>query len=119
MVDTKTLLKCKCILASFMSFVHNCAVGSEYSHHVHAMEVLAATTPKEMLRYVNLKTFGTTEFVHNCAIGSEYSHDHVHAMEVLAATTPKEMLRYMNLKTFGTTEPAGDVHTQLLHVQIH
>ncbi len=62
MVDTKTLTKYKCILASFMSFLHNCAVGSEYPHdHVHAIEVLAAVTPNVVLRYLNLKTFGTTE----------------------------------------------------------
>jgi hypothetical protein len=62
MVDTKTLTKYKCILASFMSFLHNCAVGSEYPHdHVHAIEVLTAVTPNDVLRYLNLKTFGTTE----------------------------------------------------------
>ena len=62
MVDTKTLTKYKCILASFMSFLHNCAVGSEYPRdHVHAIEVLAAVTPNDVLRYLNLKTFGTTE----------------------------------------------------------
>ena len=42
MVDMKTLLKYKCILTSFMSFVHNRPVGGQYScDHVHAMEVLA------------------------------------------------------------------------------
>ncbi|KAI2510537.1 hypothetical protein MHU86_3805 [Fragilaria crotonensis] len=62
MVDTKTLNKYKCILASFMSFVHNRAVGSEYSRdHVHAMEVLAAITPSDVSRYLNMKAFGTTE----------------------------------------------------------
>jgi hypothetical protein len=45
-----------------MSFLHNCAVGSEYPRdHVHAIEVLAAVTPNDVLRYLNLKTFGTTE----------------------------------------------------------
>ena len=45
-----------------MSFVHNRPVGSEYSRdHVHAMEVLAAITPNDVLRYMNLRTFGTTE----------------------------------------------------------
>ena len=45
-----------------MSFVHNRPVGSEYSpDHVHAMEVLAAITPNDVLRYMNLRTFGTTE----------------------------------------------------------
>lgn len=62
MVDTKTLTKYKCILASFMSFLHNHPVGGEYHRdHVHAMEVLAAITPNDVLRYMNLKTFGTTE----------------------------------------------------------
>ncbi|KAI2489078.1 hypothetical protein MHU86_25522 [Fragilaria crotonensis] len=62
MVDTKILNKYKCILASFMSFVHNRAVGSEYSRdHVHAMEVLAAITPSDVSRYLNMKAFGTTE----------------------------------------------------------
>ena len=62
MVDTKTLTKYKCILASFMSFLHNRPVGGEYHRdHVHAMEVLAAITPNDVLRYMNLKTFGTTE----------------------------------------------------------
>ena len=62
MVDKKTLLKFQCILASFMSFVHNCPVGSEYSHdHVRAMAVLAAITHNDVLRYMNLKMFGTTE----------------------------------------------------------
>jgi hypothetical protein len=46
MVDTKTLTKYKCILASFMSFIHNHAAGSEYPcDHVHAIEVLAVVTP--------------------------------------------------------------------------
>ena len=34
----------------------------EYSRdHVHAIEGLVAFTPNDVLRYVNLKTFGTTE----------------------------------------------------------
>ncbi|KAI2511670.1 hypothetical protein MHU86_2736 [Fragilaria crotonensis] len=63
MVNTKTLNKYKCIRASFMSFVHNRAVGSEYScDHVHAMVVLlGAITPKDVSRYLNMKAFGTTE----------------------------------------------------------
>ena len=62
MVDTKTLTKYKCILASFMSFTHNRAVGSEYPRdHVHAMEVLAAVTPNDVVKYLNMKAFGTTE----------------------------------------------------------
>ena len=45
-----------------MSFVHNRAVGSEYSRdHVHAMEVLAAITPSDVSRYLIMKAFGTTE----------------------------------------------------------
>ncbi|KAI2490183.1 hypothetical protein MHU86_24405 [Fragilaria crotonensis] len=45
-----------------MSFLHNRPVGGEYHRdHVHAMEVLAAITPNDVLRYMNLKTFGTTE----------------------------------------------------------
>jgi hypothetical protein len=62
MVDTKTQTKYKCILASFMLFNHNCAAGSEYPRdHVHAIEVLAAVTPNDVLSYLNMKTFGTTE----------------------------------------------------------
>jgi len=61
-VDTKTLIKYKCILASFMSFLHDRPVGSEYPRdHVHSMEVLAAITPNDVVRYMNLKAFGTTE----------------------------------------------------------
>ena len=37
-------------------------MGSKYpSENVHTMEVLAAITPNDVLRYMNLKTFGTTE----------------------------------------------------------
>jgi hypothetical protein len=37
-------------------------VGGEYSRdHVHSMEVLAAITPMDVLRYMNLKTFGTMD----------------------------------------------------------
>jgi hypothetical protein len=62
MVDTKTLIKYKYILASFMSFIHNHAAGSEYPcDHVHAIAVLAAVTPNDVLGYLNMKTFGTTE----------------------------------------------------------
>jgi hypothetical protein len=62
MVDTKTLTKYNCILASLMSFIHNRAAGSEYPrYHVHAIEVLAAVTPNDVLSYLNMKTFGTTE----------------------------------------------------------
>ena len=62
MVETKTLTKYTCILASFMSFIHNCAAGSEYHcDHVHAIKVLAAVTPNDVLSYLNMKTFGTTE----------------------------------------------------------
>ena len=62
-VDTKTLNKCKCILASsFMLFIHTRAAGSESPcDHVHAIEVLAAMTPIDVLRYLNMKSFGTTE----------------------------------------------------------
>jgi hypothetical protein len=39
----------------FMSFLHKCAVGSEYLHdRVHAIEVLAAVNPNDVLRYSNL-----------------------------------------------------------------
>jgi hypothetical protein len=63
MVDTKTLTKqYKCILALFMSFLHNRAVGSEHPRdHVHAIKVLAAVIPNDMFWYFNLKTFGTAE----------------------------------------------------------
>ncbi len=62
MVDTETLTKYKCILASFMSFIHNCAAGCEYPcDHVHAIEVLAAVTPNDVMSYLNMKAFGTTE----------------------------------------------------------
>jgi hypothetical protein len=62
-VDTKTLTKYKCILASFMSFIHNRAAGSEYPRDdVHAIEVLAAVTPNhDVLSYLNMKMFGTTD----------------------------------------------------------
>jgi hypothetical protein len=41
-----------------MSFIHNRAAGSEYPRdHVHAIEV----TPNDVLSYLNMKTFGTTE----------------------------------------------------------
>jgi hypothetical protein len=57
MVDTKTLTKYKCILASFMLFIHNCAPGKEYAcDHVHAIKVLAAVTPNDMLSFMNMKT---------------------------------------------------------------
>ena len=62
MVDSKTLKQYKGVLASFMNFVHDRPVGGEYSRdHVHSMEVLAAITPNDVLRYMNLKTFGTTD----------------------------------------------------------
>ena len=62
MVDSKTLRQYQCILASFMLFVHNHPVGSEYSpDHVLATEVLAAITPNDVLRYMTLRNFGTTE----------------------------------------------------------
>jgi hypothetical protein len=61
MVDTKTLIKYKCILALFMLFIHNCAAGHEYPRdHVHAIKVLAAVTPNDVLSDLNMKTFGTT-----------------------------------------------------------
>jgi hypothetical protein len=45
-----------------MSFIHNCAAGSEYPRdHVHAIKVLAAVTPNDVLSYLNMKTFGMTE----------------------------------------------------------
>jgi len=62
MVDTKTLTQYKYILASFMSFIHNRAAESEYPRDdAHAIEVLAAVTPNDVLSYLNMKTFGTTE----------------------------------------------------------
>lgn len=62
MVDTKTLKQYKAVLASFMNFVHDRPTGGEYSRdHEHSMEVLAAITPNDVLRYMNLKTFGTTD----------------------------------------------------------
>ncbi len=58
MVDTKNLSKYICILASFISFLHNRAVGSEYPcGHVHAITI----SPNDVLRYLNLKAFRTTE----------------------------------------------------------
>lgn len=60
--DTKTLTMKKCILTSFMSFFHNHPIGSEYScDHVHTLELLAALTPNDVLRYLSMKPFGTTE----------------------------------------------------------
>ena len=60
MVDTKTLNKYKCVLASFMSFVHGRSDGNKYARdYVHSMEALAAVTPQDVVRYMNLKTFGT------------------------------------------------------------
>ena len=50
MVDTKTLRQYQGILALFMTY-----------DHVHSMEVLAAITPNDVLRYMNLKTFGTED----------------------------------------------------------
>jgi hypothetical protein len=45
-----------------MLFIHNCAAGSEYPcDHVHAIKVLAAVTPNDVLSYLNMKMFGTTE----------------------------------------------------------
>jgi hypothetical protein len=44
-----------------MLFIYNPAAGSEYPDHVHAHEVLAAMTPNDVLSYLNMKTFGTTE----------------------------------------------------------
>ena len=62
MVDSKTLKQYKGILASLMNFLHDRPVGGEYSpDHVHSMEVLAAITPNDVLRYMNLRTFGTTD----------------------------------------------------------
>jgi hypothetical protein len=85
MVDTETLTKYKCILASFMSFLHNCAVGSEYPRdHVHAIEVLTAVTPNDVLRYLNLKTFGTTEPVGDAIL---FRH-----MQILWQWTKKQSL---------------------------
>ena len=61
MVETKTLVQYKCILASFMSFVHGRPLGGEYDRdHVHSMEVLAAVTPNDVVNYMNLRTYGTT-----------------------------------------------------------
>jgi hypothetical protein len=60
MVDTKTLNKYKCVLASFMSFIHGHSDGDKYARDcVHSMEALAAVTPQDVVRYMNLKTFGT------------------------------------------------------------
>ena len=60
MVDTKTLNKYKCVLASFMSFIHGRSDGDKYARDcVHSMEALAAVTPQDVVRYMNLKTFGT------------------------------------------------------------
>lgn len=45
-----------------MSFLHDRPFGSEYPRdHVHTMEVLAAITPNDVVRYMNLKAFGMTE----------------------------------------------------------
>ena len=45
-----------------MSFIHNCATGSESScDHVHTIEVLAALTPNDVLHCLNMKMFGATE----------------------------------------------------------
>jgi hypothetical protein len=46
-----------------MSFIHNCAAGSEYPcDHVQTIEVLAALTPNDVLHYLNtMKMFGATE----------------------------------------------------------
>ena len=60
MVDTKTLNKYKCVLASFMSFIHGCSVDNKYDRdYVHSVEALAAVTPQDVVRYMNVKTFGT------------------------------------------------------------
>ena len=62
MVDTKTLRQYQGILALFMNFAHRRPPGGEYPYdHVHSMEVLAAITPNDVLRYMNLKTFGTED----------------------------------------------------------
>ncbi|KAI2492284.1 hypothetical protein MHU86_22256 [Fragilaria crotonensis] len=60
MVDTKTLNKYKCVLASFMSFIHGRSVDNKYDRdYVHSVEALAAVTPQDVVRYMNVKTFGT------------------------------------------------------------
>jgi hypothetical protein len=46
MVDMKTLNKYKCVLASFMSFIHGRSDGDKYGrNYVHSMGAMAAVTP--------------------------------------------------------------------------
>jgi hypothetical protein len=60
MVDSKALKQKRgsCIVYKFF---HDCPMGGEYScDHVRSMEVVAANTPDDVVRYMNLKTLGTT-----------------------------------------------------------
>ncbi len=61
MVNTKTLNKYKCVLASFNSFIHHGRFdGNKYARNfIHSTKALAAKTPQNVVRYTNLKTFGT------------------------------------------------------------
>ena len=55
----KTLNKYKCVLASFMSFIHGRSEGNAYARDfVHSTEALAAVTPQDVVRYMNMKTYG-------------------------------------------------------------
>ena len=59
-VDESTLKRYKCVLASFMSFVHNRSAATKYDkNHVFADEVLIVVTPDNVVKYLNLKAFGT------------------------------------------------------------
>ena len=59
-VDEATLNKYKGVLASFMSFVHNRSAATKYDkNHVFADEVLIIVTPDDVVKYLNLKAFGT------------------------------------------------------------
>jgi hypothetical protein len=59
-VDESTLKRYKCVLALFMSFVHNRSAATQYDkNHVFADEVLIEVNPDNVVMYLNLKAFGT------------------------------------------------------------
>jgi hypothetical protein len=60
MVAPETLDKYKKAFARFMSFVHGRSDTDMYDpEFVHSVEVLIAVTPGDVVRYMNLKAFGT------------------------------------------------------------
>ena len=53
-VNESTLKRYTCVLALFMSFVHNRSTATKYDkNHVFADEVLIVVTPDDVVKYLN------------------------------------------------------------------